>query len=41
MQDRALKLLFVIGGCVVVVSAIGILAVPLIVHMLGGPVTAG
>ena len=36
MQDRALKLLIVVGGLVVVVSAIGILTAPLIVRLLPG-----
>jgi len=36
MQDRALKLLFVVGGLVVVASAVGILTAPLLVRLLTG-----
>lgn len=36
MQDRALKLLLVVGGLVIVTSAIGIFTAPLIVRLLTG-----
>lgn len=36
MQDRMLKALFVIGGLVVVVSAVGIPTAPLLVKLLTG-----
>lgn len=38
MQDRALKVFLVSGGLAVVISAVGILAAPLIVRLLTGSV---
>ena len=32
MQDRTLKFLLILGGAAIVISAVGILTAPLIVH---------